>query len=552
MRRFITLLLAFFIVIPALTDENSEPDLGSIFGDDTAATAKNESDSPNIDAIFGDGINENSEPALPESADENSAEQEMNEPPWYIVPMDERPSNVVGQIYYYLDYGPRYVQHYLTRGPNTLLEFVEKKTGLPLQMEEYPLEISGFVEGRGGFRTQSDKHEKDASIGELRMQIEAHKTFENSWFDKIKYVDFKTFTFNFKGDIYGDFVTTDAGFDLREANVEFSPFDFADVKIGRQILTWGVGDMLFINDLFPKDWQSFFSGRNDEYLKAPSDALKLSIFNKFINVDGVFVPVFQPDRYITGRRLSYWNPMMNDRSGKELQVRAETPNSWFDDCEWHVRAYHDFNIMDKSYQLAAYFYNGYWKTPAGFNMEGEVTHPRLNVYGASLQGPIWKGIASAEFGFYDSSEDRDGDNMFVDNSQMRWLLGYELSMEPILGKTVGGDLTVGAQYYVEWMMDYDRYRNNLPPGIDPKDEMRQVLTFRITKFLLDQNLRISFFSYFSPTDVDTYIRPNISYKITDYWTADMGANIFIGKEPHTFFGQFARNNNIYFGLRYSF
>jgi len=102
----------------------------------------------------------------------------MNEPPWYIVPMDERPSNVVGQIYYYLDYGPRYVQHYLTRGPNTLLEFVEKKTGLPLQMEEYPLEISGFVEGRGGFRTQSDKHEKDASIGELRMQIEAHKTFE--------------------------------------------------------------------------------------------------------------------------------------------------------------------------------------------------------------------------------------------------------------------------------------------------------------------------------------------------------------------------------------
>ena len=486
MRRFITLLLAFFIVIPALTDENSEPDLGSIFGDDTAATAKNESDSPNIDAIFGDGINENSEPALPESADENSAEQEMNEPPWYIVPMDERPSNVVGQIYYYLDYGPRYVQHYLTRGPNTLLEFVEKKTGLPLQMEEYPLEISGFVEGRGGFRTQSDKHEKDASIGELRMQIEAHKTFENSWFDKIKYVDFKTFTFNFKGDIYGDFVTTDAGFDLREANVEFSPFDFADVKIGRQILTWGVGDMLFINDLFPKDWQSFFSGRNDEYLKAPSDALKLSIFNKFINVDGVFVPVFQPDRYITGRRLSYWNPMMDDRSGKELQVRAETPNSWFDDCEWHVRAYHDFNIMDKSYQLAAYFYNGYWKTPAGFNMEGEVTHPRLNVYGASLQGPIWKGIASAEFGFYDSSEDRDGDNMFVDNSQMRWLLGYELSMEPILGKTVGGDLTVGAQYYVEWMMDYDRYRNNLPPGIDPKDEMRQVLTFRITKFLLDQ------------------------------------------------------------------
>ena len=36
-----------------------------------------------------------------------------------------------------------------------------------------------------------------------------------------------------------------------------------DLKIGQQVLTWGTGDYVFLNDLFPKDYQSFFSGRDD-------------------------------------------------------------------------------------------------------------------------------------------------------------------------------------------------------------------------------------------------------------------------------------------------
>ncbi len=531
---------------PDSSDDSEAPDLGSIFGNEN----KTDSDSPDLDSIFGSDSEQN-EPEPSEIFSE-SAENEVVEEPWYIVPMDSRPQSVLGQVYYFLDYGPRYVQHYLTRGPNTLLEYVEMETGIPFQAKKYPLEISGFFETRGGIRTQHDKNERDASIGELRAQFEAHKTFEWNIFDNVKYVSWETTTFNFKGDVYGDFVTTDVGFDLREANVEFSPFDFADVKIGRQILTWGVGDMLFINDLFPKDWQSFFIGRDDEYLKAPTDGLKLSVFSDWINVDGVFVPVFQPDKYITGRRLSYWNPMTHQREGEDLQVDADVPNSWFNNCEWHVRAYRNLQVFNKSYQVAAYFYNGYWKTPSGFNTEGQVTFPRLNVYGASIRGPIWKGIASTEFGYYDSAADRGGDNMFVNNSQLRWLIGYDLNMEPLLGRKIGEDLTIGLQYYVEWMMDYGRYRDNNPTGVDPTEEFRQILTFRVTKLLLDQNLKLSFFSYFSPTDVDAYLRPNISYKITDYWTVDLGANVFIGKEPHTFFGQLVRDSNIYMGLRFSF
>ena len=42
-----------------------------------------------------------------------------------------------------------------------------------------------------------------------------------------------------KGDAYGDLIEEQGDFDLREANVFLRPSKSMDVKIGRQILTWG-------------------------------------------------------------------------------------------------------------------------------------------------------------------------------------------------------------------------------------------------------------------------------------------------------------------------
>jgi len=568
-----SLLLLILLTFIAMAENNSdgEPDLGSIFGEEVQEPSSLEkSDEPDVGSIFGEeeqsdepdlgdifGEKESvskqekilsHERQLLESVAVDHASEEKSE---FILP--PRPTNIFPLIYYYLDAGPIFIQYCLRKGPDSFAEFLEKKIGIPTQHKKYPLELSGFVEGRAGVRWQKDKYESQASLGELRAQLEAHKTLEWEIFKNIKYLTWEETTFNFKGDIYGDFVTKDFIFDLREANIHFSPFDFADIKIGRQILTWGTGDMLFINDLFPKDWKSYFIGRDVEYLKAPSDALKLSLFSKWVNLDAVWAPVFNPDRYIDGQRISYWNPMLDRRAGRDVQISTDEPNRWFRDMEWHLRAYRNVELFDKSYQVAAYYYNGFWKSPAGFNANnGNAIFPRLTVYGGSVRGPVWKGIANMEFGYYDSRKDRRGSDPFVDNSQIRWLAGYELNMEPFLGRTIGKELTLSAQYYAEWMMNYDRYRHNMPSGIDPKEQYRQVVTLRATKMFFDQDLELSFFAYFSPSDIDSYLRPHISYKITDYWTIDAGANIFIGKEPQTFFGQFEKDSNVYLGLRFSF
>ena len=402
------------------------------------------------------------------------------------------------------------------------------------------LGLTGFWEIRGGLRTHREYHQSDASLGETRLQLDFQKTF-------------RKITFRLVGDLLYDPVADhhtidlEAGegwLDLRQANVSLSPLKFMDVKVGRQVLTWGTGDLLFINDLFPKDWQAFFIGRDVEYLKAPCDALKVSLFTKLANLDVVFTPRLDADRFIRGERLSYWNGMLSRQAGRDAIVRTDQPNECLRDHEWAARL--SRNVA--GYELAAYGYWGYWKSPGGLDpVSGRATFPRLSVYGASARGQLGRGIANIEAGYYDSRQDRGGDDPFVNNGQLRLLCGYEQDL-PQIAK----DLTLGVQYYVEWMMDHDDYVAALPPPMRRADEDRHVLTFRMTKLLMSQNLKLSLFAYYSPTDSDAYLRPNASYKIDDHWTVEVGGNVFFGQRDHTFFGQFEKNTNVYAAARYGF
>jgi len=110
---------------------------------------------------------------------------------------------------------------------------------------------------------------------------------------------------------------------------------------------------------------------------------------------------------------------------------------------------------------------------------------------------------------------------------------------------------MGLQYYIEQMLDFGPYKRNLLSG-PARDRDRHLVTLRLTKLFMNQNLRCSLFTYYSPTDKDVYMRPNINYKASDNMAVEVGSNIFFGDYPNTFFGQFENNTNIYTGLRYSF
>lgn len=395
--------------------------------------------------------------------------------------------------------------------------------------------LSGFWEARAGLRLQDDPQEKAASIGETRLQLQIDKGSERVAVKAVADLLYDPVLADYAVDLEDG----DGWLDLRQANLLLRPAAFMDLKLGRQINTWGTGDLLFINDLFPKDWNAFFIGRDDEYLKAPSDCVKAAFFSEWANLDLVYTPRFDSDRFIDGRRISYWNGQR--LVGADDEVDADKPDRVFRDDEWAARLYRTFG----AYEVAAYGYDGCWKSPGGMDAAtGRALFPRLQAFGASARGPLGRGILSLEGGWYRSADDLGGDDPYVKNSEARYLVGYEQELLR--------DLTGGVQYYVENMRDHGAYRRALPPGAIASDEYRHVVTVRLTRFLLSQNLRVGVFAYYSPTDRDAYLRPNVNYKIDDRWIAEVGGNVFVGERDSTFFGQFERNNNVYVSLRCGF
>jgi hypothetical protein len=377
----------------------------------------------------------------------------------------------------------------------------------------------GFVEGAYGIRT-SDEDDRDYTLDEARVQLKlsAYGSMGEGFL---------------RADLINDQVDSGENLEIREGFLRFSTLsNHLDVKAGRQISTWGTGDLLFINDLFPKDWVSFFIGREDQYLKAPADAVRLGIFGLPADVDFVWSPTFTPDRVPTGGRLSFYAPPM-------VQAPTLRPGKDFENSEFALR----MSRYVGNYTIALYGYRGFYKTPMGITGP-HAFHPKLNVYGASARGGVLSGVAWLEGGLYDSRQDRDGDNPLIPNSTLRYLAGFE--------RQVATDLNVGVQYYGELMMDHDTYMETLPQGAPEQDEVRHLLTLRVEKMLKYQTIRLSGFAFYSPSDEDFYFRPFISYKLSDEIEVVGGANIFYGEESTTQFGQFDSNDNVYARLRYSF
>ncbi len=393
---------------------------------------------------------------------------------------------------------------------------------LPPAASAADLPFHGFVEAAAGARVvNDDTTDDDFLLEEARFQVDI-------------LADTDAATLQFRADFVHDGVAEDSLVDVREANVALTPLDSLDLKVGRQVLTWGTGDLIFLNDLFPKDWQSFFIGRDDEYLKKPSDAVRGTWFGDWLTVDVAWMPVFEADGYISGERISYWNPLADRRFGPDdPAIDPDEPAKSWGNGTLAAR----LSGSVGQWETELYGFRGHWGQPKGFDQDrGTAYFPRLEAWGASARGSVLGGVANAEFSWYRSLDDLDGDDPTVPNSQVRALAGF--------GHELARDQTLSVQAYLERTLDF--------PDVGFTDQNRWWLTARYTGLFLQQNLTLSLFGFYSPTEDDAYLRPVASYKVSDEVLVTVGGNLFLGAHDDTFFGQFSDNTNMYGRVRYSF
>jgi len=330
-----------------------------------------------------------------------------------------------------------------------------------------------------------------------------------------------------KLDLVHDAVRAAAAGEVRELYADYNA-ERATLRAGRQVITWGVADLLFINDTFPKDWVSFFGGLPWEYLKLGSDALRLDLYPGMADLELVLAR-FRKD--LLPNRERFVLP------GPDLGVTTDAPS----EPEISLRVSRNLDEWD----VALYLSRTHFHTPALTQEGGELLgeYPRLNTYGASLSGALANGVLSLEIGYYDSLADHEGTDPAVDNSQTRFLVGYS--------RQVAEDTTLGLQAYAEWMQDYDAYRSTLPEGFPQRDELRTVATLRFTQFHMHPTLRLGLFAFWGLSEGDGYIIPSVRYAFSDALWGKLGANLFVGDRDGQF-GALGDNDNVYATLRYAF
>jgi len=402
---------------------------------------------------------------------------------------------------------------------------------LPFGLSLAEVYTSGFLQGLyGGGLDRGNPTTSDYTTSESRLQLRLESYSDATEF--FGRVDF----------VYDDYNESSMDIELREGFAKFRMFNFLDFKIGRQIITWGTGDLIFINDVFAKDYQSFFIGRDDQYLKAPQNALRVELYTKPGNFAVVYTPRFTPNRIPAGRRLSYFNPLMGSIvGGFEPYFEGRMPESKFENGEIAAR----FSRYIGSADIALYAYTGFYKNPVGMDMSDSLAYyPDLDVYGASLRMPMFGGIAWTEGGYFYSRVDKDGDNPFVPNTKISSMIGFE--------RQFGANFTANVQYQNEYMIDYDVYTSGLMPGMTAADEYYHLLTTRLTQRLKMETLTLSAFVFYSPNEEDMYGRFAVDYKYTDELTLTLGANIFEGNYDYTDFGTFKKNDNVYLKMTYGY
>jgi len=338
-----------------------------------------------------------------------------------------------------------------------------------------------------------------------------------------------------KGDFAYDHLGRGERSELREGYADYTA-DNWDLRVGRQVMTWGLGDLVFVNDVFPKDHEALFAGRPLEYLKRGVDVVKLGVYPGFASFELVAAPSFRESRVPDSRRFHVFDPM-------PAVTNRETAKP--DRSEAGLRIYRDI----AGYDAALYLYRGFHRTPsmrpdsAAAPTRITFFYPELSVYGASVSGRVGDGVVGLEGAYYDSRQDRGGSDFTVPNSQTRLLASYQI--QPL------EDLSLSLQYYAEHMDDYAAYRAALPAGFPAEKRWSHTVTARATQLFRHQTLRLSAFVLRNTSNGDYFVNPELRYSFTDKVWGAIGANLFGGK-PSGQFGQLSPDDNAYLQVRYEF
>lgn len=360
---------------------------------------------------------------------------------------------------------------------------------------------------------------------ETKLQVETRRAFGDGKGDVFGKLDFNYGHITGRGDV-----------EIRELYVN-RYFSKSDVRAGKQIITWGSSDLVFVTDVFPKDWTSLIVGRPMEYLKKGSEAVRGQFYLSESTLEIIFIPTFTPDTLPDGERLAAYNPFQDatGMAGIQPPDRLRSPEAAF-----------AISKTAGTYDYSLNFYTGRDRRPAlAYDaVSGMVFHrnPRMWMLGGGFKGASGAKVFRGEIAYY-HTEDVSGADPGARNASLKYLVGADASL--------GGNKSIGFQFSQEFMFDYGAYSAALPAGFPAEKKVQSLITVRFMDAWRYQTFKPKLFFLYDISGRDWYVNGEYEKHLNDAVSVMIGFNLFGGR-AHTMYGQFDQNDNLYVNFRYGF
>lgn len=367
--------------------------------------------------------------------------------------------------------------------------------------EDSPFQFSGFVDS---YHALQREYPHDWISSRTRVRGEMKGSYDNASF------------FVSANAAYNKIIESETGFSLNEAYLDYAN-DFIQVKVGKQIVVWGVADESRVTDLIsPLDYTEFIANDYDD-IRMAVNAADLKFLGSFFEAEMIFVPVASFDKLPTDSK-NPWRVRIPENMGLQL----ETPEARIKNCEYGSRLRFFTEYLDFSL-TALHTFNKTPVTYAKVDSSGSISlvgvYKSMTVLGGDVSIPLEAFVVRGEAAEYfdEAIANKDG-------------MGYSRknTFNGVLGVDWNGphDWTLMAQYSYKY-----------------SGEHLSSASFQISKSLLGSTLELSVSGQYDFNDEGFFGRAAAQYAVNDQITVYLGYDHIFGDDG--FFGMYKHNSEFW-------
>ncbi|HDP99740.1 MAG TPA: hypothetical protein ENN22_11245 [bacterium] len=355
------------------------------------------------------------------------------------------------------------------------------------------------------------------------------------------------------------------GLEFREAYLDLYQFGLEnlDLRIGRQIISWGTADKLNpTSNISPDDLEDIFNFGE----QLGTNALKASYYLGDVTLTGVFVPVFTPATLPLGDFASAFAPPMDLPPGvlprnfsdsiilpenkltesSQFAFKAATNLLGYDVSLSYFKGRDDLPLVDKVTITPV-------DTLGTIDIDTELIYPKMQVIGADFAGSI------GSVGFWG-----EGALFIPDKVEMSTFMQTQMGLlpqatsialddKPYFRYVIGGDYTFKNGLYLnaQFLHGFIHERG--------EENLNDYIAFRFEKKFFNDELKIvpfggaiaindwnnidNDYGFLGNPEITYYPSDNVELILGAYWLEGKGTNMF---------SQIKKNDELYVKVKVSF